>query len=1521
MVRRRLVVLVSALLMIVIGVGVVGALVTATQSEGGRDWIRVQLSRQLARGMHGRLHLGRLSGSFLTDLTIDSLQITDPDDSVFVRSGRIRLTYDPRDVLDGRIIVRSVNVEHPFVVMRRENDDRWNMHKVFPPQPQTPAERPRRGTFGALVVFNNVHIRDAHFQLTLPWAPDDTLAGARRDSAIVKNLALPAHEIRRVTVKGTAGFQRSWHWTDWNLTLNRARFREPDSTGRVFEIARMDIVEHLPPFAFRNMRGDVRWVGDTIWANFTGFELPHSTGRGRGRLDWADGRPIRYDFNIHSDSTGLEDLHWIHSTLPATGVGAMDLRIVSEANPHVVDYVITNMDMRTASSRLRGAMTYGVGAPVLIVKDVDLQLTPLDFRFLETLNGGPFPQPWRGTFTGTLKGRGGPVNHFQVDDARLAFADANVPGAITRAVLRGEVDILSVSRAKFHGMQVELGQFDLRTAQFLNPDFPKLAGVIAGRGTLDSLWNDVRVRDADVTHSDSDTATVSRLKGTARLSFGGARMAFELEAAALPLNVSAFARSYPAVPLRGTMNGPLRLNGTTADLALSADLVGTFGRLQFDGQFDAESPGRAAVIRGALGDFDFQEALGNPSVPRTDFNGRFTVRLEGDSLANLFGSAQLFADRSLVDSVRIYAGRAALRFEGGVARVDSLRVESAAGLLTARGAFGLTSTQRGDLQFAAVVDSLGGLRRYLAAGSFARAADTAVPLSDSLAGSVRVTGTIRGGLARFGVLAAVEGATLRLGSTSTRALNASVRAVGFPDSATGTLSLVLDTLRAGGLSFARVTANAGLTVDQRTTWALAAVTPDSVRAQVQAVVRRTGDTTDIVVDTLTVRTSGNAWALQRTAAFRFSEGGFVVDTLALAGANGGFIALRGSARADSAVLFDVRVDSVPLADLGELLQADAPFGGVVTLRGDVRGTRSRPDLRFTGTMTKATLGSLRLESVTAEGRYSDRRLTTSLQVARAGAVALRAEASLPVDLSLSATGARLLEEPLSARVRADSGGLVLLESFSRSIADATGTIVADIAVRGTWKHPRAQGVLRIHDGGLRFTSLGDVTFKDVEADIAFLGDSIALRGLSARSNPSRTGSARLGGWIGLLDVENPTFDLNLSTTTFTVLARPDVAELDLSGELRLQGARRASTLSGGLTVDHGVIPVPELAQKQVISLDDPEFLHVVDTSAFDNRRLFPAPPSDYLNGLTMRNVQVQMGRDVWLRSEEANINLGGRVNITRSRGERGVPADFALDGSLQTVRGTYRLNLGPVQRPFDVESGELRWFGDPDFRSATMSINALHTVRQFSSVVARPDVRVRVHLGGTLRAPQAELSSPDSLRVTNGDLVSYLVTGGPSNEIGARGGDYTSTAARVLSSSLFSQLGAKATGSICDDAQLSAAGLDAYQGGIRSVGSNILSGTRFNCAKQLSDKAFVRLDAGLCQVGQLVGGTAGSSDPLTFADAIGLKFDYRLSPSVTLSAGMDPPTKAVLCTPEANARGFAPTPRQYGFDLFRIWRF
>ena len=89
---------------------------------------------------------------------------------------------------------------------------------------------------------------------------------------------------------------------------------------------------------------------------------------------------------------------------------------------------------------------------------------------------------------------------------------------------------------------------------------------------------------------------------------------------------------------------------------------------------------------------------------------------------------------------------------------------------------------------------------------------------------------------------------------------------------------------------------------------------------------------------------------------------------------------------------------------------------------------------------------------------------------------------------------------------------------------------------------------------------------------------------------------------------------------------------------------------------------------------------------------------------------------------------------------------------------------------------------------------------------------------------------------------------------------------------------------------------------------------------QVSDKTFVRLDYGCCQVGELISGSNSASD-LSIADALGLKLDYRLNDHYTASIGTDPRTSAVLCASDANARGFAPTPRTFGLDLFRFWRF
>jgi translocation and assembly module TamB len=1524
--RRRLVVLVSALIMLLLGGGIVGGLMAATQSDGGRDFLRRQLSRQLARGINGTLHVGRLSGSFITDLTIDSVLLKGPDDSVFIATGPIRLTYDPRDILDGRIIIRSAELQHPFAVIRKENDEQWNFRKIFPVEAEgPPSAPPARRAFGALVVLHNVRIKGGNFQLTLPWEPDDTLSGARRDSAIAENLAVTKHEIRRVTVKGKRGFQRTWRWTDWNIALNRARFQQPDTTGRQFDIARMDVTEHVPPFQFRNMNGSARWLGDTIQLEFKHFELPNSVARAKGTVKWGNDQPIHYDIKIHSDSTGLADIAWIASGLPKTGHGSMDLHIKNERDARVIDYAISNMDMHTGPSRRQGAMTYGVGAPVLIVKDVNLDLLPVDFALLETFNGGKFPLPWRGAITGNLRGRGGPVNHFMVDDARLVFSDRNVPGAITRGTGSGEVNILAPSRATFHGFTVNVAQFDLRTAQFLNPDFPRINGLVSGTGIIDSIWTDIRFRDAEIVHRDGDDAAPSKFKGGGRLTLGEKNLAFDVSVAALPLSMSSVAKSYPALPLRGLFNGSVRVKGTADDLALIADLTGDAGRLQIDGQLDLLPPGYRAVARGELSQFDFRRATGKPALPQSSFNGRFAVDLAGDSLANLFGRADLFADRSLVDLVRIYSGHTTLGFADGTMRVDSLRLESTAGLLTANGAMAIAAGPSDTLRFAVVIDSVGGLRRYLASVRPALFADStianAMVFADSLDGNLRASGTLAGETARLSLRAQIDGSGLRVGETRARALTGSLRLDALPDSATGLVSFRLDTLHAGGISFSRVDGRAELLGGSRAFATANAETPQGAKARANADIRRHHDTTDIRLESLSIQTNGNAWGLTRAASLQITPDGFAVDTLSLASARGGRLTVSGRVPVDSAIALGIVADALPLADFGELAQT-APISGTIAARVDLRGTRAAPDFSFSTSLANARYSGLQLDLLKADGRYANRRLTTTLAYSRAGRPAFHASAALPVDLGINARGSRFLEEPLTAHIRTDSSGLRLLESFSNDVRNASGSMAMILDVSGTWKHPRLTGALRIADGALSLAPLGDVKLSGVEADIAFLGDSIAVRRIAARSSAQRTSNAALAGYIGIREFENPRFDLQFNAQGFNAVNRARVADLDITGDLRVTGALDAATLSGALTVDRGTIFVPELYQKRVISLDDPELYRVVDTTAFLDRRLLPGAPSVFMDNLVIRSVPIRMGGDVWLRSEETNINLGGSVNVTRGRVQRGANAgalQLALDGSLQTVRGTYRLNLGPVQRAFDVEQGEMRFYGDPDL-NATLNINALHTVRQFSQQASRPDVRVRVHIGGTLLAPTAELSSPDSLRVTNADLISYLVTGSPSYEIGGRNGDYTSAAARVLLSSSFSVLGAKATGVLCDDAQFSSAGLDAYAGRIRDVGTNILSGTRFNCAKQVSEKAFVRLDYGLCQVGQLLGGSS-SSDPLTFADALGFKLDYRLSKDVTASLGMDPATSALLCTRDSNARGFAPTPRQFGIDLFRLWRF
>ncbi len=1513
MVKRRHVALASAIAILLMGSVLTAALGGLTRSARGREWIRSQVEMALTSATKGKIHIGALGGSFLTGLTIDSLEIREPNDSLFLATGPLRVTYDPRDIVDGVIFLRSIDLQRPVFRIQRRHDE-WSYRSIFPPGRDTPG--PRRG-FGSRISMANVRVRGGEFRLTLPWTPDDSLRGARRDSAVASALADTSRGVRRL---GPNEYEKEWKWTGIAVQLAHAHLADPDTSGHHFEVARLDVVERFPPFNVHNARGTIWRRGDSLWVDMPRFELPGSTGRVTGKVWWGSDRPMRYDIHVRGDTVSMRDIAWVWNGLPSTGGGRMDLHIRNERDLRVMDYLLQNVDVQSVHSRLRGTMTFGVGAPVLIVKDVALEAMPVDFRLLETFNGAPFSLPWKGAITGTVRARGGPVNRWKLDDGRFTYTDFNVPGAITRGTARGELDILFPAFTVFRGLSVDLAQLDLRTMRALDTSFVRLNGTVSGHAELDSSWLDVRLRNGDFTHHDGD-APVSHFTGGGRMTWGEELMTYDFTFAALPLSMTALARSYPGLPARGEYSGPLRVKGTTQNLAIATDLVGDAGRLEVDGTFDLSFPGYRATARGSATGLDLRRFLGRDNVPTTNLAMRWASDVEGDALADLRGSASLRIDRSQVDSVRIFGGDARVRFLAGTMVIDSLRVESAAFSAMARGRLALAPGRAGDsVMFHVALDSLGGFRRALAKVGGTATAERLAADTSALDGEMRIDGAVGGTWPAIRVDATARGTGLRVGTSRVRDLEAALHVALPVDSLHGSMRARLEGVTVGAVRLNAVTASVDVPAAGRAATDLKAEFANGPLASAHADVTWSRDTTDVRLDRVRVATTDNDWALLAPSRILRGTAGWTVDSLVLVGRHAGRLSLRGGFpdRDDVAARFEAT--DLPLADIGELMQSSAPLRGSLRLAASLTGSRDAPHIALDAGLRDAVMAGMSLERADATGRYADQRLEASLRTLRGSVTALRLDATLPVDLTLRTVPRRLLDDvPLSAHLRSDSAGVAMLETLTPEITLAQGNLALDVMFGGTFKAPSATGALRVTGGGFDVPSLG-TTWRDVDIDVGFLGDSIALRTITARSGGVGARRATLIGWLGVRDLKDPRFDLRLSVQSFNVISKARVADLDLSGELRVAGAKSRSTLTGDLTMDRGTIYIPDIFSKNLISLDD---LEMIDTAALADHGILPRTPSRVIENLEVRDVPLRMGRDVTLHSSEANITLGGEVRITAARVQRGRDAgryQLALNGALQTVRGSYRLNAGPVQRTFDVEGGEVRFRGDPDPNVAELDIRALHTVRTFSQNSARQDVRVRVNIGGTLGSPRASFSTPDSGRVSDSDILSYLITGGPSNEIlGAKNSDVRTTAARVVLSSFGSVIGSKVPTGLCTDAQFTT-GLDQYTGGLREMGSSILSGSRFNCAKQLTERAFARLDAGLCGFGTLLG-QGGTFDAQTLTEALGLKFDYRFNRGVSASIGLDPSTSASLCTRDGVVRGFAPTPRQWGLDLYRAWQF
>jgi translocation and assembly module TamB len=1518
MTRRRLVALVSGTVILAIVIVIAGAVLATTRTDFGRERIRRLVAAQLrgAVGKRGTVYVGHITGSILNEIAIDSFSLRDAEDSLFLATGPLRVTFDPRDLIDQRLHFHSVDITRANVYLRRHGNDVWNFNMIFPPAPKRTVIHTRG--IGDYIVADSVVLHDATFTLTERWDPDDSLKGPRRDSAVRFALKREWPEVRHTK----EGLKRTRRWTHLELRAPWVRIAHPDSIGQMIVLGSMGVMENDPPTQIRNMRGTVRIHGDSIWLALSHFDFPATTGHATGRVWWGGGRPVQVDLAAVADSVSLKDFSWIYAGLPRSGGGRTEVNVRNDPkNLHVLNYALKKLDLRTTNSHLRGDMTFGVGGPVLVMKDVAMSLEPADFDLLRTFNGGTFPVDFRGRFTGTVHAAGGPINRWKVDSADLTYHDTHVPDAVTHITARGEIDLLFPSLAKFRGFDVGLDALDLRTITYLFPTFPRLGGTLTGRATLDSIWTDVRFRNADISHHDGPDPA-SRATGSGRVTYGGdGPTEFDVTLDAAPLSFGTFARSYPSLPLRGTMSGPMRVQGTTDRLAVAARLTGEAGTLTVDELIDIDSlngQGARGTVRAEA--LDIARLLGKPSLPRTRLFAFLTDSVHGDSLATMRGALTLTLDTSSVAAVWIPHASARAELADGHLRFDSLSLISTGVRVTGTGMIGLAAGTRDTLRFNAQVDSLGGLRSVFGGRARPVPRDTSAVLasellararSDSLDGALTMEGLLTGSLAdSFTASATFLGERMVLGANRAARVAGGFDISGLPRAAAGSVWLRFDSAVVSGVGIDTLHAQLALGGPDGGIIAIRAATDrpmGAFRGDARLRYHTAADSMRIALEALQLETNGHRWTLDRPATYTSTKGGDALDSLLLRG-GAGTIAMHADLPVAGEIRAGVTVDSLALADVGAFAQTYSPLGGFLSGALTVTGTRDAPVMKLTSRVRGAKYGSILFPYFSLDADYANRHLASRIDFFDHGQSVATLALGLSANLALHAVPERFPDEPVTGRLSADSVNLAVLSTFSPVISQLAGRATADIAISGTRSDPLFTGRMKVSNGEVGLPRFG-VRLTAVQADVGFAPGVITLDTLSMKSGSVGNNFMSLTGTIhapNMLALRNDrtalVLDLRTRARNFQLLDSRRLARVEVTDSVVLIGKFSALTLTGRIAVEKADFYISDLSRKTtVVDLDDPELF--ADPAVAASRELVSSIPPDVrdaMANLRVDNLEVTIGDKVWLRSAESDIKLGGAVQIKGSGSQQ-------LTGRIDVERGTYRLDLGLVQRTFQVDSGTVSFYGDTE-RGGVLNVWASSTVRQANR--QGEDVKILAHITGTTDAPLPEFSSGERFALSQSEILSYLIFGQPSF---FATNDTKSTVASTLLPSL---------GTVMESAlskQLRFVDQITIQTGANSTAQQneqnlaALYGSRFGIGKQIGKSTYVSANAGLCWL------SSASTGANSFSQSLGLSVEQRLGNRFVLQASQEPSSAALLCKPGSTNIGSYP--RQYGIDLFREWSF
>lgn len=1394
----------------------------------GRRLTARAVTEWISSKIAGRIEIGRMGGNVLRHLVLEDVRLADSVGGEIVRARRIDVRYLLPELLAGRYIFREVTLDQPVVHLARLRAGGWNYERVF---------RSRKGNGGQppRVELHDLTLHGGTVRVDEPTTPRPPGKPVSRHGAEPPRTPIAA---------GSDGPVRVYDFDSVEAVVPLLRLSTPDHLPILARISQLRTDINDPAVHLRSFRGTLLTAGDSLRFTLDSGSMPGTSLRGAGLVRWPQDT-LRYDFTLDADRVDLVDLRWISPDFPAwQGSGRV---IAHSPSSTRTEFRLEHLVLGDGRARAAGTLVAitdafrGVG-----VRDLSLALqrTPLEVMrpFLDTL-------PFAGTLTGRLTADG------FLDTLRLGgdliFTDAMVPGAPTsHIVMDGRVHFGTKDGAVFEDFRLQNSAFALATVHRVSPSVV-LPGTMALDGHLDGPWQDARFRGT-AEHLAPNGAR-SRLVGLAQLDIRDSILGVNLDADFDQLSFDALRTGYPELTASGGLVGHVVASGTLAALAIQAHLTGDMGTIDGGGRITALAPRFGAdSLDLQLQRFNLAALLSNGQS--TALNGRVVMSGTIDSGVPPSGRFDLSLDRSRVGGVNFANATARLAATRGILTVDTATVHWADGFVAAHGTLGWSAPDSGTLVVHAEATSLGSLDSLVRA-TLGLAPDTLHP--QRFDGHATAEITVSGARDAANLAGTIDADSVVLDRWHVDRLHAQVVADSF--GARGLrIDAQLDSLGHGDDAASRVALAVAGRRDSME------ITASGRMRDLQAGVRGRYLTSDSVqrigIDAATFDFPRQAWRLARPTAFTIRDAGVALaDTLFLVTSDGsGAITLVGTLPGDSPGSFGASVVGLSLGDVYGLMQQDsAALGGIATLDLHLGGTRELPTLRGSASITGPVAGDVRAPLVRAVFDYGDHRLRSNVTFWSSGDPILGVDVSLPYDLALVSRENRRLPGPLSITAQADSIDLLVLEALLPSVRNARGSLSLDLAASGTWAEPVLRGRLGMREGAMTVPGLG-VHWEPINGSARFIGDSMVIDSLDIRSGE---GDLSVTGGVRFANLKNVTLNLALRARDFLAINQANFLEMRPTGNVTLTGPIAQPVLrpidGSPVTVSRSVLYFADLITKNVLDPTDPLLQDLVDTATYRRQGLGAEFQNRFLDSLRIENLTFRVGDEVWLRSNEANVQLEGQVQVNKLRKR------YQLAGTLTAPRGTYTLRIGDVlPRDFTIQSGTVKYGAYPDL-NAEISLQAQHVVHSSDG----EEIPIVARIDGTMAVPRLTLTSPGR-NLTLNEIVSYLTVGRPDLQL--PGGQ----------SALVGQVSQETLSLLFGEVRQSLAALYGFdlqvRPGVSTQGTGL---TQLALGKQINSRFFASLNAGFC-----IGATGATFSGRNF----GASLDYRISREWHLQANAEP---------------------------------